>query len=37
MVYKVKWSARRVLLMPWKETSAMDERVKFIADWLSGD
>lgn len=23
--------------MPWKETSAMDERVKFIADWLSGD
>lgn len=23
--------------MPWKETSAMDERVRFIADWLSGD
>jgi transposase InsO family protein len=23
--------------MPWKETSAMDQRVRFIADWLSGD
>lgn len=23
--------------MPWKETSAMDQRVQFIADWLSGD
>ena len=23
--------------MPWKETSAMDQRVQLIADWLSGD
>ena len=23
--------------MPWKETSAMDERVRFIGDWLSGE
>ncbi len=23
--------------MPWKETCAMDQRVQFIADWLSGD
>lgn len=23
--------------MPWKETSVMDQRVRFIADWLSGD
>ncbi len=23
--------------MPWKETCAMDQRVRFIADWLSGD
>lgn len=23
--------------MPWKETSAMDQRVQFIADWLSAD
>lgn len=23
--------------MPWKETSAMDQRVRLIADWLSGD
>lgn len=22
--------------MPWKETSAMDQRVQFIGDWLSG-
>jgi putative transposase len=22
--------------MPWKETCAMDQRVRFIADWLSG-
>ena len=22
--------------MPWEQTSAMDQRVKFIADWLSG-
>ncbi len=21
--------------MPWEQTSAMDQRVKFIADWLS--
>ncbi len=21
--------------MPWKQTNAMDQRVKFIADWLS--
>ena len=21
--------------MPWKQTSAMDQRVKFIADWLT--
>jgi transposase InsO family protein len=24
------------LSMPWKETCAMDQRVQFIADWLSG-
>jgi transposase InsO family protein len=35
MVYSA--SARRRLLMPWKETSAMDQRVRLIADWLSGD
>lgn len=23
--------------MPWKETSAMDQRVRFVADWLSGE
>ena len=23
--------------MPWKETSAMDQRISFITDWLSGD
>lgn len=23
--------------MPWKETCAMDQRVQFIADWLSGE
>jgi len=23
--------------MPWKETSEMDQRVKLLADWLSGD
>ena len=23
--------------MPWKETSAMDQRIQLIADWLSGD
>jgi transposase InsO family protein len=23
--------------MPWKETSAMDQRIELIADWLSGD
>ena len=23
--------------MPWKETSAMDQRMQLIADWLSGD
>lgn len=23
--------------MPWKETCAMDQRVRFIADWLSGE
>ena len=23
--------------MPWKETSAMDQRILFIADYLSGD
>jgi hypothetical protein len=22
--------------MPWKETNAMDQRVQFIGDWLSG-
>jgi len=30
-------SARRSLPMPWKETSAMDQRVQLIADWLSGE
>lgn len=23
--------------MPWKETSVMDQRIRFIADWLSED
>ncbi len=23
--------------MPWKETSAMDQRVQLIGDWLSGE
>ena len=23
--------------MPWKEASAMDQRIQMIADWLSGD
>ena len=23
--------------MPWKETSAMEQRPQLIADWLSGD
>ena len=23
--------------MPWEQTSAMDQRVQFIADWLSHD
>jgi transposase InsO family protein len=23
--------------MPWKETSAMDQRIQLISDWLSGD
>ena len=23
--------------MPWKETCAMDQRIQFIRDWLSGD
>src|SRR3981081_1544065 len=23
--------------MPWKETSAMDERKRFVNDWLTGD
>ena len=22
--------------MPWKETCAMDQRVQFMGDWLSG-
>jgi transposase InsO family protein len=35
MVYSA--SARRKLLMPWKETSAMDQRIQLISDWLSGD
>src|SRR3982751_295085 len=30
-------SARRRMPMPWKETSAMDQRIELIADWLSGD
>jgi transposase-like protein len=30
-------SARRRKPMPWKETSAMDQRIQLIADWLSGD
>ena len=29
-------SARRNMPMPWKETSAMDQRIQLIADWLSG-
>src|SRR5712692_4970805 len=35
MVYSV--SARRRLPMPWKETSAVEQRIQMIADWLSGD
>src|SRR6266700_5463114 len=35
MVYS--GSARRRLPMPWKETSAMEQRIQLIADWLSGD
>ena len=23
--------------MPWKETSAMEQRIQLIADWLSGE
>src|SRR5438034_9292929 len=30
-------SARRRMPMPWKETSAMEQRIQLIADWLSGD
>jgi transposase InsO family protein len=30
-------SAGRKLPMPWKETSAVEQRIQFIADWLSGD
>src|SRR6266478_638164 len=30
-------SARRRMPMPWKETSAMGQRIQLIADWLSGD
>ena len=30
-------STRRNLLMPWKETSVMDQRLQLIADWLSRD
>src|SRR5262249_52616366 len=30
-------SARRMVPMPWKETSAMDQRIQLIADWLSGE
>src|SRR3989475_4306430 len=30
-------SARRRMPMPWKEASAMDERIQLIANWLSGD
>jgi transposase-like protein len=30
-------SARRRLPMPWEETSAMEQRIQLIADWLSGD
>src|SRR5256714_4807559 len=30
-------SARRKMPMPWKETSAMDQRIQLIADWVSVD
>jgi hypothetical protein len=30
-------TARRKVPMPWKETSAMDQRMELITDWLSGD
>src|SRR5262245_50658221 len=30
-------SARRRLPMPWKETSAMDQSIQLMGDWLSGD
>src|SRR5215467_7442554 len=35
MVYSA--SARRRAPMPWNETSAMDQKIQLIADWLSGD
>src|SRR3954463_4120137 len=30
-------AARRKVPMPWKETSAMSQKIQLIADWLSGD
>jgi transposase InsO family protein len=30
-------SAKEGLLMPWKETCAMEERKRFVNDWLTGD
>jgi len=30
-------AARRKERMPWKETSAMNQKIQLIADWLSGD
>ena len=35
MVYN--GAARRALRMPWKETSAMDQRLQLLGDWLSGE
>ena len=37
MVYRVDCMGKEDLPMPWKETCAMDQRVQFVADWLSGD
>jgi transposase InsO family protein len=30
-------AARRKEPMPWKETSAMNQKIQLLADWLSGD
>jgi len=37
MVYTIKATGKEELANAWGTTSAMDQRVKFIADWLSND